>query len=79
MIAEHSGANMMTATNLATCFAPSLLRAPAAYPPQRALDDIVLCISAVKAIIKGGDRRRRRRADRPSKGTTRRHPDGKGP
>lgn len=51
-VAAYSQINKMTPANLATCFAPSLLRAPEGHSPQEALMDMSSAIAALNVLIK---------------------------
>ena len=51
-VSNHSDANKMTPANLATCFAPSLLRAPEGSSAQQALMDMSAAIGALNILIK---------------------------
>lgn len=50
-VSGSSAENKMTPANLATCFAPTLLRAPEDTSPARVLQDMQAAIGAVKIII----------------------------
>jgi len=50
-VSEFQQVNRMSARNLATCFAPSLIRAPLSLPPNRMMEDIQAGISAVEVFI----------------------------
>ena len=54
-VAENSDVNKMTPANLATCFAPSLLRAPDDASPTQALMDMSTAIGALNILIKVAD------------------------
>jgi len=52
IVASRSEVNKMTPANLATCFAPSLLRAPEGASAQQALMDMSAAIGALNVLIK---------------------------
>jgi hypothetical protein len=54
-VSANSDVNKMTPANLATCFAPSLLRAPDAATAQQAFMDMSAAIGALNALIKSED------------------------
>jgi len=54
-VAANSEINKMTPANLATCFAPSLLRAPETSSAQQALMDMSGAIGALNILIKHPD------------------------
>jgi hypothetical protein len=53
-VAARQDVNKMTPANLATCFAPSLLRAPDGASAQQALMDMSAAIGALNILIKDG-------------------------
>ncbi|GBG24674.1 Rho GTPase activating protein, putative [Hondaea fermentalgiana] len=55
-VADHEPSNKMSAGNLATCLAPSLLRAPEDVPPNIVLRDMQASIAAIKVFIMHADR-----------------------
>ena len=55
-VTRHSDLNKMTAVNLATCFAPTILRAPAEMSSFNVLQDMPHVIDAVKLMIQNADR-----------------------
>ena len=55
-VARNSEQNKMTTTNLATCFAPTLLRAPDDASPVKVLSDMQLAIFAMKVMIEEAHR-----------------------
>ena len=54
-VAECASENKMNTANLATCFAPSLLRAPEDTPPHVVLSDMQVAIAAVRVLIDNAD------------------------
>ena len=54
-VATYSEINKMTPANLATCFAPSLLRAPEGASAQQALMDMSAAIGALNILIRHPD------------------------
>lgn len=54
-LSQNSEVNKMTPANLATCFAPSLLRAPDDADPTQALMDMSTAIGALNILIKVAD------------------------
>jgi hypothetical protein len=50
-IAAYSEVNKMNPANLATCFAPSLIRAPNDISPQQALMDMSSAIGALNILL----------------------------
>jgi hypothetical protein len=55
-VARNSDQNKMTTANLATCFAPTILRAPQDTSPVRVLSDMQLAIYAMKVMIEEASR-----------------------
>jgi len=54
-VSEESDVNKMTPANLATCFAPSLLRAPEGASAQQALMDMSAAIGALNILIRNSE------------------------
>lgn len=54
-VSKNAIKNKMNASNLATCFAPSLLRAPDNTPPQRVLQDMQVAIAAMTILIENAE------------------------
>ncbi len=54
-VSKNAAKNKMNALNLATCLAPSLLRAPDNTPPQKVLQDMQIAIAAIIMLIENAD------------------------
>jgi len=50
-IARNSAVNKMNSTNLATCFAPTILRAPAETSPAQVLNEMQWAITAFRILV----------------------------